>query len=815
MSEIERRLLELGTRVERMAVEPDAVTAPWTVRLTRPFYRLLGWQPALSVQCMSELLTELQRVRQGELSECRDELDRALDELETNVLLAERACVVNGRVPVAQTAWLSRMTRVLGQAAHALEDPAGPALASIASSFDPVLVAPPLAVSRTAEGSDDELRVDAARARLVELELAAVDHIIEAARAEQGVLARRRSLLEAARRLLLDADAALELDGEGVALRKQYLARQIVVADRLQACGLAPGVSLLHQARGAVARGQRDRLYAALVAMEGFASAAGDLRSASLAQQALDALGAENAIDPHESLAKSVEQVMGNDVVEQVHAAYARAREELDGGDEPAPAEEAFFELAMDYLTPGAENATLSALLSVDGCFDVGAPLAPVRIQDERIVARIVEHPTQELMLTRARGPEDVPASVLTDPRAVIMDLAAGRLLARKFVRYEQQRTERIEMMGEVRVYLLDGSTSMMEDPARARMRDAILSAELATLMRRFQRPDRYTRVLMFYRYFTKRIWPLHRIASATEALAAIGDVLGKQWEGGTDIERALITCFDMIRDARAEDHELARGQIVLITDGEATVSERVVREARERIGEIPIAVSVIALGEENAALRRLVARQRARGERAFYHYIDDGTLAGFAEGTIGERALHLPDDDEAPASREELEALVGAALEEAAELERSRHRVLASPPTDIASALAELGLPPSMMTEGQRAAHEAAERDRRALENRYRRWFPPAAPTESEEIVAIDREDAMVLVLATVAEVVSELHGDELTRKADAIDVLERLLPDAKLSPAQYDALASHPTERVQEALEAVHRAVHPEGVR
>src|SRR5690606_37816877 len=98
------------------------VTAPWTTRLARPFYRLLGWQPELSVAHTRALLSELRRVQQGQLAECSDELERAIDELADNVQIAERACVVNGRLPLSQLAWLTRLTRVLGQAAHALRN---------------------------------------------------------------------------------------------------------------------------------------------------------------------------------------------------------------------------------------------------------------------------------------------------------------------------------------------------------------------------------------------------------------------------------------------------------------------------------------------------------------------------------------------------------------------------------------------------------------------------------------------------------------------------------------------------------------------
>ncbi len=810
---LEQRLSELRARIDRMALEPDTVTAPWTVRLARPFYRMLGWQPELSVARTRALFGALSR-RERDASLAEDAaLALAVAELEDNVRVAERACVVNGRLPIAELAWLGRLTRVLTQAARTLSGELD-APAALAAAFDPVAIAPPLRVAGTPEPRTSRAswevasRWEPGTARLLELQLAAIDHILEAARSEVAFLERRRRLFEAARRLLLDADAALALDPEGVRERKRYVAAQIVQIDRLEGRSLSPHVALLHQAKSAMARGEHGRLYAALCAMEAFATASGDVRGAGLARRALAALDADaDTTSPAaqaRSLRLSVVDVMGERVVTHVIGAYERSR--AARGREDDADDDDIAELVRDYLVPGSETATLSALLSVDGCFDVGAPLAPIRVTERRVVARVVSHPTSELLLTRARGVEDIPAAILTDPRSVVLDLAAGRLLARRFVSYEEQKRERVEMVGEVRVYLLDGSTSMLERPARARMRDAILTAELATLMRRFEVPERYTRVLMFYRYFTKRIWPLHRVDSSERALAAIGEVLERQWDGGTDIERALEASFEMIRAARARDDELARAQVVLITDGEAPVRERVVHDARERVGELPVAVSVIALGQENLALRALVARQRARGERAFYHHLDDETLEALASGDLASgRALHPP-PKEVPWSRGELETRVGEVLEEAADLERERHRVLLSPPADLSAALAELGLAAESLTEGQRALHEASERDRRALESRYRRWFPSVDGRGEQGAVSVEDEEAVVLVLGTVAEVLSELGAEPLALKADAVDVLERLLPDARLSPAEYDAVMRSPSPAIVTALRAVH---------
>jgi hypothetical protein len=64
---------------------------------------------------------------------------------------------------------------------------------------------------------------------------------------------------------------------------------------------------------------------------------------------------------------------------------------------------------------------------------------------------------------------------------------------------------------------------------------------------------------------------------------------------------------------------------------------------------------------------------------------------------------------------------------------------------------------------------------------------------------------------LATVAEVVSEVGGGLMSKRADAIEVLERLLPDARLSPARYLAVLQAYPREVAPALRAVHAAVRP----
>ena len=57
----------------------------------------------------------------------------------------------------------------------------------------------------------------------------------------------------------------------------------------------------------------------------------------------------------------------------------------------------------------------------------------------------------------------------------------------------------------------------------------------------------------------------------------------------------------------------------------------------------------------------------------------------------------------------------------------------------------------------------------------------------------------------------VSDVGGGALARQADAIEILERLLPDARLSPARYLAVVRAYPAEVAPSLRAVHAAVKP----
>ncbi len=165
---------------------------------------------------------------------------------------------------------------------------------------------------------------------------------------------------------------------------------------------------------------------------------------------------------------------------------------------------------------------------------------------------------------------------------------------------------------------------------------------------------------------------------------------------------------------------------------------------------------------------------------------------------------LHLPSTE---TLGEDLRSVLGELLDELVDLERGRD--LESVERTEAELRASGELRISLHGEGAR--REAMTRDVRAIERRYERWFP--APRQGEGEEEGDRADAeaVYVVLSAVAEIVSVVGGTALTRRAEAIELLERLLPDASISPARYQrVLAAFPTT-LGPALAAVHAAVTP----
>ncbi|HRG98042.1 MAG TPA: VWA domain-containing protein [Polyangiaceae bacterium] len=819
-------LRELEQRIERVSKSEDV---SMLYRIAAPVFGALGWKARLSSDAAVRLVAAFAERDDRTLAEARARLapllDAAVRELADNTTNVERLAAVRRRQPVAHAAWLRRSFELLVRADGALEpvdEEERHDLSDSVAVAQRLALQPPLAraIPDEAKAADPEAAAEVRKAeRVVDLELAAVDHLLTAARLETEVLSRRRRLFEAARQVLLDASAALELDKEGVSLRTRAITAEITRLDRLEAAGVDFDVGLPHQARTAVTRGEEARLRAVIAAIDHVARSSGDTSMRRLSRRGVHALfGDVRALDDEarrESLARSAEESLGADVCARVKGAYASALAAKQR-DARAHAQE------LGYLGGSAHEQTLAATLAVDGAFDLGGTLSPVRVTRERRTTRRVPFPAPALALVAAESVEDLPDALIEDPRLLVLQLATGRLLARRYVLEEVHRSTQIVMTSEVRVFLLDGSGSMLGP--RARVRDAMLVAELATMRRRLEHA-RDVRTALFYGYFTDEVGAISRVDSAKGVDQAITEVISTVRVGGTDIQRALVAAFELVATARGDDKELARAQVVLVTDGEADVEEAAVLAAREGAGgDLPIGVSVIALGTENPALRGLVARQRARGERAFYHFVDDALLADMAAGAL-DAGLPLHAAAKAPWSARgaapTLEARVGALVAELEDLARERDLDALERMDHEREALREVGLEAhTSLTEGERARIESLQRDSAALGRRFARWFPlaPDADDEASQLSVVGAQgssdaEAVHVMLASIVEITRVVGGSELARRADAIDLVERLLPDAGLTPARYFATLSAHGRRLAPALEALHQAVRGPG--
>jgi hypothetical protein len=804
-----RDLDALAARIERVALDPDQVSAPFS-RILRPILARLGVEPDLHTTKASQLIDRLRAAHTGAMID-KEVLEGALEaakaELESNVSSVERACVVNEQPMVTSGAWLRRIYEVLVRAERAVV--ADEKARAMVASLDTARLLPPLTVRAVPHTPNDASDTPTAR-RLIELELASVDRLIDAAEEEQDLLGRKRRLFEAARRVLLDASVALPLDEHGCAGRLDHLARKIARIDRLEAAGVATDASLAHQLRQAISRGERDRAYATLCALNGAAVERGDESMLDLTSRAMRTVGGlGGSISAADSLDRSAREMFGVDIDALTKKTYAAARKKYAhlAQSRDLQTRDLAHQAARYFHDEGA-TALTSAAIAVDGCFDVGGAMLPIRIIEHETVVRAVRYPTKDLALLPATL-DDMGDAVIEDPRTLVLDLAAGRLLARRYIAEETRDKPKIVLRGEVRAYVLDGSGSMTGP--RARMRDAIVASELLTLRGRLQQHAKLAHVVLFYRYFTDKVEASHRVDSVPAIDVALGEVLGTLRTGGTDIEGALVQTMSDIAKAQVTDPDLSRAQIVLVTDGQAAVDEARLSVARETIRALPIALSVIALGEQNDALRAIVKKQRANGEHAFYHFIADDALTRISAGEIDAAgAVHPPPVSADRMTPEALASEIGELAEEIAACGRKREVEALESLDDGTRARQEVGLGPSDLSESETARARALYHDRAALERQFERWFPPASQGTTPELEGMEADDveAATVLLATVAEMLDVVGGSDLARMADAIDLLDRLLPDARLTPARYHAVIAEHSPKLAAPIAAVRAA-------
>jgi Mg-chelatase subunit ChlD len=231
--------------------------------------------------------------------------------------------------------------------------------------------------------------------------------------------------------------------------------------------------------------------------------------------------------------------------------------------------------------------------------------------------------PDRRLELALTSRPSDVQDFVIEDPRRLVHDLASGGQRVRRLVGGTAPRRAR---RTRARVYLCDASGSMRG--GRARLRDALLVAELDTLRR--QALDGIPVDPLDLCFFGDRSLRFERIDSAEAARVWLERLLaGGPCAGMTELSAALVGAAEWLATARRRDRALVGAMVTVITDGEDAVDLAGIAQAWEALRGLPVSLRVVCLGEENRWLKGWVQDLRSRGGDAGWLHLDDAELAG------------------------------------------------------------------------------------------------------------------------------------------------------------------------------------------
>jgi hypothetical protein len=792
LDDAQRRLDALFTRRDA----PGLVTQLWG----------LQHEPAmLKAEALAELFKALRLDSSANVSH-RPQLRAACQELSENIETIVGFAARQKRPPFAYITWLWRVTETLRSVSREIQGGGREAGRTLPKPNERLPAAahpfPPLPSGERLQGF-------------------AVQPLIDLAARETRVLGRRRRLLEAARRALLESAAALQLPAEQVEPRMLAIAEGIQQVTSWQQAGIDADEDVAHQLRKAVQKRDSPTVAALLSVMA-------NLNRCAPARSAL--------FERIDVARRTFAERMGRATLPSLEAATLRTF----GASAAAVVLKSAQRVQREY---GAASATAIELTQaancVDASFELGRSVSPVRALEEQRRMAIVPFPTQTMLLAPARRVADLPHSLIGDPRLLVHQLATHSLLARRYLAERKRRVNVAKRYAEARYYVLDGSASM--GGRRGRMRDAILISELSMMIQHLESGTASARPIVYYRYFTKQSESAIKVETADEALAAIEAVMLRKSRGETDIQAALVDSFRQIGKERARDPNLQRAQLVLVTDGVAKIDLAPVWRARRSLEGMPVQVSVIALGGESPELKELAATQRARGEPVFYHYLSDRAMYELMGRTrIGRQPLAFPSPGGEPAQSGQAAPLPGAETSEAASSAADVHipilvdlqlwqevehlvdelAVLKAPPDvdhlqqagllerafdELGISLAENGF------EAERARAEAVKRDDRAVALRFDRWFPDpeTLPLGDSVVPPAELLETIEVVLGSVHELIEYLSGSALSGRVDAIELLERLLLEAGVSPWAYSRALPHATPKSRRALQALrHRA-------
>jgi hypothetical protein len=286
--------------------------------------------------------------------------------------------------------------------------------------------------------------------------LARVESILDEAAVETSRLGRRRRLLEAARRSLLDVEDSLGDDGSEVAhahALSACITRELMEASRLESLGVSLDRDLDAELRARL--GRRDRRAASVARALAWLDAPRARREA-LDRLAHDASAADDARTP-----------LGEAITRTFERARARVEQALAAAP---PAEALGLRRHRRALEGEAPLLLLRATRLADALLETGGGLSQARFLADDRATELVHTPSERLRLVPAQSVDDLARAVLDDPRRLVHQLASGELLTRRYARPRQRDRRHGGPSAEVRLFLLDGSSSM-QGRARAHAR--------------------------------------------------------------------------------------------------------------------------------------------------------------------------------------------------------------------------------------------------------------------------------------------------------------------------------------------------------
>jgi Mg-chelatase subunit ChlD len=583
------RLSDLVRGADREVLPPRPVLSQLSRGLSR-----LGVHTRADAQLLRRALEDAQALELA--ARLAERCERALRELETALRRVERAArngaaLAERRMLASEMASLVRVLRLIS-ILHAPAEPLVPDAAD--GEGAPVALEPP----------DDRPHAVFNAPRL------AIAAALEARSTRYGSALRPQRLdLEVAHALLLDVDPGEE--ERAAALRLRW--RVVQARDALTRQGDAEDVpTLLREVRG-LARRDPNAAYQRLWGLHRTARLDGRHAVADAAGRALEVMaGPPQRWGPDASrvaAAFGMEAAPASQMPKRASQADALSVALFGQSFGRDPEHTRLLELGLGAARfVDVEHAGTG----LDADAFEQAPDPPVR----------AGWPQARLEIERTGSPSRASDFIIEDPRRILLDLAAGRQAVRAFV--ERPSAPKPQRRSSARIYVCDASASMQG--ARARFRDALLLAELESLLLREHRGlpvDPF-----YYCYFDDRMGPLQRVDDGTTALRHVDRLLASTPASGrTDINLALLAAFDAIVQARGRDPALARASVVLITDGEDAIDPDLILRAREPLRTLSISLSLVSLGQENPALRRLAQSQQRQRQRAFYLHLSDADL--------------------------------------------------------------------------------------------------------------------------------------------------------------------------------------------